>query len=298
MNQPPSSPPAPVRLTHRAVLSVEGVDAASFLNGLLTQSTLDLRPGERRYAALLTPQGKVISDLILEASPGRQPAFLLDVDAAAAPALLKRLQMFRLRAAVTIDARDDLSILAFAGPEAGGAADPRSPDSVLGAPRRAFAPADAASAGDLTHYHAARIAAGVAEQGADFGPEDVFPADINMDLLNGVDFRKGCFVGQEVVSRMKRRGTARRRTLLARLPEGAPATPAPILSGETEIGTLTSAIDGMGLARARIDRLAAASVFTAGGKALTLDRPDWLGVELEALKESKSGAGGPGPALF
>ena len=106
-------------------------------------------------------------------------------------------------------------------------------------------------------YHAARIAAGLAEQGVDFGAEEVFPADINMDLMDGIDFRKGCFVGQEVASRMKRRGTARRRTLKVSF-AGTLTAPAPILAADFEIGLLTSFSGGEGLARVRIDRLAEA----------------------------------------
>ena len=188
---------SPVFLDHRAVLVVSGADAEAFLNGLLTVSTIDVPEGENRYGALLTPQGKIIADMILtRISDG----FLIDCDAAVAPSLLKRLRMFKLRAAVAIEERSDLGVTAFAG-----SPDPRS----RLAPARLIA-ARATTSADTAPYHAARIAAGVAEQGIDFGAEDVFPADINMDLNGGIDFRKGCFVGQEVVSRMKRRGTARR----------------------------------------------------------------------------------------
>jgi hypothetical protein len=135
----------------------------------------------------------------------------------------------------------------------------------------------------------------ITEQGVDFGTEEVFPADINMDLIAGVDFRKGCFVGQEVASRMKRRGTARRRTLTVALPDGAPETPCPIMatgSGDPfEIGALTSASNGVGLARVRIDRMmeaeAAGQTFSADGHALVFDHPDWLSAELTALAQPK-----------
>jgi folate-binding protein YgfZ len=266
-------------LPHRAVISVAGLDAEPFLNGLLTNATTNIEHGQRRHAALLTPQGKIIADMLMARGP---EGFLLDVDAEAAPMLLKRLTMFRLRARVAIDARTDLAVFAFDG-----APDPRSEQ----APARSIAPRTRASQGEIAHYHANRIAAGVAEMGADFGPEDVFPADINMDLDGGVDFRKGCFVGQEVVSRMKRRGVARRRTLVVRLPEGAPPTPAPILADGFEVGRLTSVAGQLGLARVRIDHVADAETkgqpFSAGGKALTFNKPDWLAGELAALKDAK-----------
>jgi folate-binding protein YgfZ len=268
---------SPVFLDRRAVLVVSGADAGAFLNGLLTVSTSDVPEGENRYGALLTPQGKIIADMILTRITD---GFLIECDAAIAPSLLKRLRMFKLRAAVAIEQRSDLGVTAFEG-----SPDPRSPL----APSRLIG-ARATTRGDTAAYHAARIAAGVAEQGIDFGAEDVFPADINMDLNGGVDFRKGCFVGQEVVSRMKRRGTARRRTLKASVGAGARAG-TPVLAGDFEIGMLTSISGGAALARLRIDRLAEAEAkgeaLTAAGAPVVFDRPDWLAGELAALAEAR-----------
>lgn len=133
------------------------------------------------------------------------------------------------------------------------------------------------------------------EQGFDFGVEEVFPADINMDLVDGVDFKKGCFVGQEVASRMKRRGTARRRTLKAQLAQGLTA-PTSILADGFEIGVLTSFSGGDALARVRIDRMAEARAaghrFTAKGQEVGLDTPSWLAGELAAMAEAKEARGG------
>ena len=266
-------------LSHRAIISVSGEDAESFLNGLLTVSVSGMAPAEMRYGALLTPQGKIIADMLIV---HEGPAFLIDCDNSIAAGLLKRLNMFRLRAKVVIEDRADLAAIAFDG-----ASDPRAPS----APRRRIGKRNEASASDAGEYHAARIAAGLAEQGSDFASEEVFPADINMDLINGVDFRKGCFVGQEVVSRMKRRGNARRRTLRAHISADI-AVPAPVLAGDFEIGTLTSFSGGAALARLRIDRLheaqAKAEPITANGQPLTFDNPPWLAGELAALKESKT----------
>ena len=266
----------PEFLAHRSIVSVTGADAETFLNGIVTVSTTDLATGELRYGALLTPQGKVIADMLL-AREGE--AILLDCATSAAPALLKRLTLMKLRAAVTIEERPELGVTAFEG-----APDPRTAQ----APRRKIG--QRGKGGDASTYHAARIAAGLAEQGFDFGAEEVFPADINMDLLGGVDFRKGCFVGQEVVSRMKRRGTARRRTLKAIVANGV-AAPAPVLANGFEIGMLTSVSGGVGLARVRIDRLADAQAkgetITANGAAITFDNPPWLAEELAAMAETK-----------
>ena len=266
----------PLFLADRAIISVSGADAELFLNGILTASTLGLEDNAFRYGALLTPQGKVIADALITRRDG---AILLDCAASAAPALVKRLTLMKLRAAVVIAPRDDLGVTVLDG-----AADPRS----ALAPRRRI---DARRAGDEpAPYHAARIAAGLPEQGSDFSGEDVFPADINMDLLDGVDFKKGCFVGQEVASRMKRRGTARRRTL--RAADAANATPGtPVLAGDFEVGLLTSISGGAALARVRIDRLAEAEakgeILTAAGASVVFNHPDWLAGELAALAEAR-----------
>lgn len=267
----------PLRLSQRAIISVTGPEAEPFLNNILTASTIGLETIAYRYGALLTPQGKVIADMLIARG---DDAILLDCARIAAPAVLKRLTLMKLRAAVSIVAREDLAVFAFAGWP-----DPRDPH----APRRRIAPvADVPH--DDTAYHAARVAAGLSEQGSDFGIEEVFPADINMDLLGGIDFRKGCFVGQEVVSRMKRRGTARRRTLRAQA-SASVASPAPVVADGFEIGTLTSFSGGAGLARVRIDRLseaeAAGQAITANGVVLTFDKPGWLAGELAALAAGK-----------
>ena len=267
----------PVSLAHRSVISVSGADAETFLNGIVTATTLGLRTGEFRYGGLLTPQGKVIADMLLTRA---DDAILIDCAEIAAPAVVRRLTMMKLRAAVSIGLRDDLGVTAFEG-----APDPRSPL----APARLIGPRG--PAGDLGAYHTARIAAGLPEQGFDFGPEEGFPADINMDIVHGVDFRKGCFVRQEVVSRMKRRGTARRRTLKAHV-VGDVQAPAPVVVDDFEIGMLTSISGGTALARVRIDRLTEArakgETITAGGAAIMFEDPPWLAGELAAMNEAKA----------
>ncbi|MEQ1780991.1 MAG: folate-binding protein, partial [Hyphomonadaceae bacterium] len=177
----------PIFLAHRSIVSVTGADAEPFLNGIVTVSTLGLAEGEFHYGALLTPQGKIIADFLVTRL-GEE--IVLDCAESVAPALIKRLTLMKLRAAVSVRARDDLGVTVFAG-----VPDPRS----ASAPQRSIGPRGEVT--DATPYHSERIAAGIPEQDFDFGAEDVFPADINMDLACGIDFRKGCFVGQEVVSR-------------------------------------------------------------------------------------------------
>ncbi len=271
----------PVSLAHRSVISVSGANAETFLNGIVTASAPGMRTGDIRYGGLLTPQGKVIADMLLTRDGD---AILLDCAEVAAASVVRRLTMMKLRAAVSIAIQPDLGVSVFEG-----APDPRSPL----APLRRIGPRG--SADDSSAWHAARIAAGLPEQGFDFGLEEVLPADINMDLVGGVDFRKGCFVGQEVVSRMKRRGTARRRTLKVHV-DAAVATPAPVLANDFEIGMLTSISGGAALARVRIDRLAEArtkgETITAGGAPIAFEDPPWLAGELSAMNEGKAQQGG------
>ncbi len=266
----------PIFLAHRSIVSVTGEDAEPFLNGIVTVSTLGLSQGELHYGALLTPQGKIIADFLVSR---QAEEIVLDCASSVAPTLIKRLTLMKLRAAVSVRARDDLGVTVFAG-----APDPRS----ASAPLRSIGPRGEAT--DAAPYHAARIAACIPEQDFDFGAEDVFPADINMDLTSGVDFRKGCFVGQEVVSRMKRRATARRRTLRVEVALGTPPG-ASVLANGFEIGMLTSVSRGAALARVRIDRLSDAQangeVITANVSPVVFDKPDWLVGELAALAAAK-----------
>lgn len=266
----------PLFLSSRTIISVSGAGADTFLNGIVTASTLGLTDDAFRYGALLTPQGKIIADMLLTRA-GED--ILIDCASVAAPALIRRLTLMKLRAPVSIGERADLGVSVFQG-----LPDPRDPRA---AHRRIVPRGDAT---DDAPYHATRITASLAEQGIDFGLEEVFPADINIDLMDGIDFRKGCFVGQEVASRMKRRGTARRRTLKVAF-TGNVSVPAPILAADFEIGLLTSFSGGEGLARVRIDRLAEAQAagepITANGVPLTFDQPDWLAAELSALAEGK-----------
>ncbi|MEM6626408.1 MAG: folate-binding protein [Pseudomonadota bacterium] len=264
-------------LSERAVLSVTGEEAESFLDGLLTNSVTNMQSGDQRYAALLTPQGKIIADMIMSLI---EDGFLIDCPSQADQTLLKRLKLFKLKAKVDIDERTDLAVYAF---HDDGLPDPRSADLAtrhIGVRKEDEGFADSA-------YHSARIAAGIPEFGVDFGAEDAFPADVNMDMIGGVDFKKGCFVGQEVVSRMKRRGTARRRTLRLDFEESAPTRGAAIMAGDAQIGEITSRESKSALARIRIDRMAKAE---AKGDAINVDgepaiivKPDWLAGELEAV---------------
>jgi folate-binding protein YgfZ len=262
------------RLDDRSVLSVSGEDAAAFLHGLVTNDIEHMAIGEARYAALLTPQGKILFDFIVYRAPAESgAAFLIDCPATVAADLLKRLGFYRLRAKATIaDVSADKAVaVCWAGEldkiDGFAFADPR--DARLGF--RAIASRAAVSALGPSHsheYEAHRIAVGAPKGGVDFPYGDAFPHDANMDLLHGIDFEKGCYVGQEVVSRMRHRGGVRKRIVKVKLAARGPTAGAPVRAGETTIGALGSSAGVEGLALVRLDRLADAET---KGRSLTAD---------------------------
>jgi folate-binding protein YgfZ len=279
-------------LPDRGVVKVSGDDARDFLNGLVTTDTTLLRPGLGRFGALLTPQGKIIVDfLITEAPSGHGGGFLIDCPRALAQALADKLGFYKLRAKVAVEnLSDSLGVLAawdgeFAMKPDLAFADPRS--AALG--WRILVPAELAQkvaeliGADLVDspaYDTHRIASGVPRGGLDFMYGDAFPHETNMDRLHGVDFDKGCYVGQEVVSRMQHRGTARTRTVRVILDGFSPEPGTAILAGDKAVGTMGSTAGHNGLALIRTDRAAdaldAGKPLTAGGLAIRLADPDDL----------------------
>ncbi|MBJ3778288.1 CAF17-like 4Fe-4S cluster assembly/insertion protein YgfZ [Acuticoccus mangrovi] len=231
-------------LERRVAIRFEGPDRVKFLDGLLSADVEAIAPGGLGYGALLTPQGKILSDMMIHVE---EDHLTLDVPTAAADDLERRFGLYKLRAAVTLARTDEVVVVSGEGP-----ADPRA--AGLGG-RTLMAPADAPAETDASAYHAARIAAGVPDAVLDFELGDAFPHDANMDLTGGVDFKKGCFVGQEVVSRMRHRGTARRRTVIVAADATLPATGAPVTVGGKVVGRLGTTLGGDGLAVVRIDRV-------------------------------------------
>jgi len=267
-------------LEDRGVLAVSGADATTFLQGLLTNDVERLQPSEARYAALLTPQGKILFDMIVVRAPGEEPSHLIDCAAAQAADLARRLGFYKLRAKVAIaNVSVDRAIVAYWGAEPATVAeglvyaDPRDPR--LG--WRAILPRPIAAAVGVEHvaeYEGLRIAVGAPKGGLDFAYADAFPHDANFDLLHGVDFDKGCYVGQEVVSRMKHRGTARKRVARVKLAGPAPAPGTPVMDRELAVGALGSSSGTEALALLRLDRAeeakAAGRPLSAGGVTLAL----------------------------
>jgi tRNA-modifying protein YgfZ len=230
----------------RAVLSLTGAETEHFLHNLVTADVLGLLDGEARYAALLTPQGKILFDFfVIRTAEG----FLLDCAASQLEELQKRLTFYRLRAKILIEVRPDLEVgVALKKPDGLMAyADPRS--TRIG--WRIIAKAGTLPVG--TGYEAARVALGLADSDGDIGSSQLFPHEANFDLLGAVSFTKGCYVGQEVVSRMEHRSTARSRIVTVEFENATNGSE--IRSGDKMIGSVLSSSGNMALALVRIDRL-------------------------------------------
>jgi tRNA-modifying protein YgfZ len=278
-------------LPDRGVVKVVGDGARNFLHGLVTADVLNLQPGAARFCALLTPQGKIVVDFILTEAPAADGGgFFLDVPRALAAMLVEKLNLYKLRAKLIIEDLSEVLGVMAAWDGAGATeyglcyADPRL--VALGV--RIMLPPHlaAAAAGDLgaefvdaSEYEAHRIALGVPRGGLDFSYGDSFPHETDMDQLGGVDFAKGCYVGQEVVSRIEHRGTARARIVPISYAGAAPEAGATVLAGERQVGVIGSAAAGHGLALLRLDRVAEAlahgEALAAGGEPIRLVKPDW-----------------------
>lgn len=278
-------------LPDRAVVKVAGGGARAFLHGLVTADVLQMKPSEARFGALLTPQGKIIADFFIVEAPAEDGGgFFLDVPRARVTTLIERLNLYKLRAKVMIeDLSTILGVLAAwdgKGTTRNGLcySDPRLP--ALGVrvmlPPHLVAAAAAqfeATIAQSSEYDDHRIALGIPSGGADFSYGDAFPHEADMDQLGGVDFDKGCYVGQEVVSRMEHRGTARTRTVPISFEGDAPPAGAAIVAGSRALGHIGSAAAGHGIALLRLDRVAEALThgepLIAGNTAIRLVKPGW-----------------------
>jgi folate-binding protein YgfZ len=279
-------PIAPI--AERVLIRVSGEDATHFLHNLLTCDVEAIQPEGAGFGALLTPQGKIIADMFVIRLPDEDGGgFILDVNIGPAPALLQKLKLYRLRAKVEItELGAAAQVLAlwedesFAAEEALIFVDPRLP--AMG--RRAIVPAEAAAANvDAAglDYHIHRIGLGVPDGGKDFAYGDAYPHETLMDLLGGVSFTKGCYIGQEVVSRMQHKGTSRTRIIPVSFPGGlAPDWGVAAMWGDLPLGTVGSSANARGLAMLRLDRLAdclaAGATPTGGGLAFRPGRESWM----------------------
>lgn len=231
-------------MTARRILRLSGADTKSFLQGLVTNDVDKVADG-LVYAALLTPQGKYIADFFLLADP-QEDAILLDVAEPLGDALEKRLGMYRLRADVTI-ALAGLNLQRGTGPAPAGAwADPRHADMGW----RAYTNAPASD--DGSDWTAIRVAHCIPETGIELTP-DTFILEAGFEALNGVDFRKGCYVGQEVTARMKHK-TELRKGLRTVKVTGTVPVGTPVTANDKPVGTLFTQAGGLAIAYLRFDR--------------------------------------------
>jgi hypothetical protein len=256
-------------LRSRGLIRASGPEWRPFLHGLLTHDVERLRPGETRFAALLTPQGKFLHDMFVR--PDADGAWL-DVQAARREDALKRLLMYRLRARVTLEPADGTVSAAWGAVEAGAgwAPDPRLPQ--LGF--RAINAQAAANASE-DDYDAHRLSLGVPDPARDMQPDKTYPIEADFDLLDGIDFRKGCFIGQETTSRMKRRGTIKNRMLPISFEGPPPPFGAEVLAGELRAGEVLSGRDGRAMALLRLDRIEGAAL-TVDGQPVRAAPPPWF----------------------
>ena len=266
-------------LPSRAVIAISGEEASTFLNGLITADVEAVDAGTPAYGALLTPQGKILFDFFILSDGER---YLVDCSAQQKADFIKRLTFYKLRAKVEIaDCSDELGVAAaWAGAELPGNAyqDPRSANA---GQRTVATHADLSALTDAGEeaYEAHRIAQGLADSDRDIGSGELFPHEANFDQVNGVHFTKGCYVGQEVVSRMRHKAKVRKRIVIAHGESGTLASGAEITTDGKVSGTVLSTLNNEGLALIRLDRLedayANAGEISAGGANLSFSKPDW-----------------------
>jgi hypothetical protein len=267
-----STSPRIARLASRALIAMTGQDWRGFLQGLITQDVETLKTGEARFGALLTPQGRVLFDLFVT---GDKEGCLIECEAIRRETLIQRLTFYRLRAKVDIAASDAPVLALWNAPTApeGWWADPRLP--ALGFRRFGSSPAANATVADETGYEAHRLSLGVPGS-ADWGSDEAYPLEANFDLLGGIDFNKGCFVGQETTSRMKRRGAVKSRMIPIAFRGAAPDYGAELLAGTLRAGRVLSGMEGKAMALLRLDRLDAGPLTLLDGRPWTSVWPKWL----------------------
>ncbi len=274
-------------LTDRKFIRVSGTGATDFLQNLISAEIEALPKGEARMSALLTPQGKILFEFLIWRDGD---GYVLETGSDQQDALLRRLTMYKLRAPVDLAALDVEGVCVFWDQDApeGSVKDGRFAKAGIALHRLP----GGSSEGSAADYDALRIANGIVVAGTDYALQDAFPHDVLMDVNDGVSFRKGCFVGQEVVSRMKHRGTARRRVVIVSAENTLPATGTEITAGGKPIGVLGTVNGTQGLAIIRTDRaadaMASGNAMTAEGVTLSVVLPAWSGLSFPAVDPAAS----------
>ena len=281
------------QLKDRALISVSGPDAEHFLQNILTTDLDTLGPGQAKPGALLAPQGKILFDFLI--SRAGDNSFWVDCRADIADDFVRRLMLYRLRAKAEIAKQDQVVVTVAWGDDSTASssdstalADTRFRDVAVS---RAYG-GGARDGGDPDGWKAVRIANGVAESGSDYQLGDAFPHDVLLDETGGVGFKKGCYIGQEVVSRMHHRGTARRRVVIVSGSAELPTSGTELTVGGKPIGTLGSTAGNMGLAIVRIDRageaIAEEAPIRAGDIDVTVSLPAWSGLSFPTRADEAS----------
>jgi tRNA-modifying protein YgfZ len=262
-------------LQSRSLIAVDGPEWRSFLQGLITQDVETPAPGVARFGALLTPQGRLLYDLfVVEHESGAW----LDVEAGHRDALMQRLMIYRLRAKVGIAADDTPVSVLFSDtaapkpPSGHWVRDGRLPE--LGWRGYGVEMPPGAVAATEAEREAQKLRLGVPGP-ADWGVDKTYPIEANFDLLNGIDFKKGCFVGQETTSRMKRRGVIKNRMLPLLFEGPAPAAGTEVLAGDLRAGEVLSGGDGRAISLVRLDRALGADL-TVEGRPARAEVPAWM----------------------
>lgn len=273
-----------VRLSGRSLVNVSGADADHLLQNIITTDLDTLGEGQLKPGALLTPQGKILFDFLI--SRDGKDGFRLDCRSDVADDFVRRLMLYRLRAKADISKQEQADIVVEwqtdSGPSqsdssprdrAGGLLDSRFKDAAVS---RRYGGGDALAGDAVKSWTRLRIEHGIAESGADYALGEAFPHDVLLDETDGVGFKKGCYVGQEVVSRMHHRGTARRRVLIASGAGSLPAAGTSLIANGRDVGSLGSVEGDKALAIARIDRVKDA--IDAGVPILAADMPVGLAI--------------------
>lgn len=258
-------------LTDRALIEISGDEAEGFLDNILTCKVVGLNENEASFGALLTPQGKILFDFFLIRNGN---GYVLDIAEGLSEEFIKRLTFYRLRAKVTIEAKPKVDVIAKWDTQLS------ISDQVIQDPRhQGMGYLDYSGGppeGDASDYIEHRIHQGIPEGGYDFEYGDAYPHEVLMDQFGGVDFKKGCYVGQEVVSRMQHRGTAKKRVISVRSETELPAPRTTITADGKPAGTMGSVSNKNGLALLRLDRIAKAENILADNTSITAEIPDWV----------------------
>jgi folate-binding protein YgfZ len=258
-------------LPHRGVVAVRGADAVPFLQGLVSNDVAAIPPGEARFAALLSPQGKWLADFFVLAAPD---GLLLDCEREQAPMLVRLLSRYRLRAKVTVeDASGAFAVHAGwgeAAPPPAAVPDPRHPKAGW----RLLAPAPAAPDGGEA-YDLHRLSLGLPDGSRDLDADKTVLLEAGFDELHGVSWTKGCYMGQELTARTKYRGLLKKRLVPVAVEGPLPPRGTPVLRDGAEVGEMRSGRGGLGIALLRLEAARAPSL-TCGEATLTPRIPDWM----------------------